>query len=179
MAHELLQSAAVAFVLVSDAFLWSHPYLKESAALIRKSEAPQPRSQGQGRGDFYDVCQMGKHTWFSLRGFLLTFDSVWALRGWSNARVTAERRGHLFYTAAKGQTFGLSRADANAIPEWKEVKYRQDGKHRLGYNPAAETNEISQEDLEAVRESGKRHHKAEGWFPFNRKGGDRAALSKL
>jgi hypothetical protein len=73
----------------------------------------------------------------------------------------------------------LSRADAKAIPEWKEVEHKQDGKHRLGYNPATETRDISQEDFEAARASGKRHKEANDLTQFIRKGGDRAALAKL
>ncbi len=73
----------------------------------------------------------------------------------------------------------MSRADAKAIPEWKEVEHKQDGKHRLGSNPATETREVSQEDFEAVRASGKRHNEANDRTQFDRVGGDRAALAKL
>jgi hypothetical protein len=75
--------------------------------------------------------------------------------------------------------FELSRADKDSIPQWKEVEHRQDGKHRLGYNPATETKEISREDFEAVRASGKASGEVKGLDQFPRKGGDRAALARL
>jgi hypothetical protein len=73
----------------------------------------------------------------------------------------------------------LSRADKNSVPQWKDVEHRQDGKHRLGYNPAAETKEISREDFEAVRASGDTSSKVDDLERFSRKGGDRAALARL
>ena len=85
----------------------------------------------------------------------------------------------MLYKAEPGQSFELSRADARAIPEWKEVEHKQDGKHRLKYNPARETKEISQEDFEAMRASGTRHNEAYESIQFDRKGGDRAALGRL
>lgn len=106
-------------------------------------------------------------------------NSVWALRGWSHAQGKAPRRGTLYYWGIGSQSFELSRADAKDIPKWEEVLYRPDGKYRLGYNPAVETREIFQEDLEAVRASGNTHDRTCEWTQFQRKGGDRAALSRL
>ena len=91
----------------------------------------------------------------------------------------AGKKEHLYYKGNRSQNFELSRADGKAVPEWKDVEFKQDGKHRLGYNPAAETRDISQEDVEAVRAIGKRHKEAGAWTQFRRKGGDIAALSKL
>ena len=73
----------------------------------------------------------------------------------------------------------MSRADAKNVPEWKEVEHKQDGKHRLGYNPASETREVSQEDFDGVRASGPPSGRTEKWHSFKRKGGDRAALARL
>ncbi|KAF2239481.1 hypothetical protein EV356DRAFT_528079 [Viridothelium virens] len=156
------ESAAVAFVLVSGSFLWSRRYLKDSAALIRESGAPRPKLDGPPGEMLYDVCLL-----------------VWVLRGWSHAKGIAARGGRFFYRDRRSQSIELSRADAKAIPRWEEVKYRQDGKHRLGYNPAVETKDISQEDLEAVRVSSKRQKGMGDWTQFDRKGGDKAALSRL
>jgi hypothetical protein len=70
----------------------------------------------------------------------------------------------------------LSRADGQSTPKWKDVEeYRLDGKHRLGHNPATETKEISQEDLEAVQAMGKTQRKTS---VFKRQGGDLAILTK-
>ena len=106
-------------------------------------------------------------------------NSVWILRGWSQPQDKAERQRRLYYNSKASQSFELTRADANPIPTWKEVQYKQDGKHRLGYNPAVETREISQEEFEAVRASEKTYKETDNWTQFNRKGGDRAALAKL
>jgi hypothetical protein len=71
MTDELIQSAAVAFILVSDNFLGSHPYLKDSAALIGEPDAPRSKSEERAREGFYDVCQMGTHSQFSSDELLL------------------------------------------------------------------------------------------------------------
>ncbi|KIW59476.1 hypothetical protein PV05_03923 [Exophiala xenobiotica] len=73
----------------------------------------------------------------------------------------------------------LSRADARAVPNWKDVELKQEGKHRLGYNPATGYREISQEDFETVRASGKAYNTGTNSIRFRRKGGNRAALSKV
>ncbi|KAI9685609.1 MAG: hypothetical protein M1822_004467 [Bathelium mastoideum] len=173
------ESAAVAFVVVSESFLWSHYYLKDSAAIVRESDALQSNLEARASETLYDVCQMGNGR---LAWFPKTFTNeipVWALRGWSHAHGTTAKNGLLSYKGKGGQSIELSRADAKAIPGWEEVEHRQDGKHRLGYNPAVETKNISQEDFEAVRARGKGHRKTGVWTRFDRKGGDRAALSRL
>ena len=103
---------------------------------------------------------------------------VWTLRGWSRSGSTAEK-GRLYYKTRSSQRYELSRADAQASPAWGEVEHKQDGKYRLGYNPASETREISQEDFEAVRASEKGTEDADDRPQFDRVGGDRAALAKL
>ena len=101
---------------------------------------------------------------------------MWALRGWSQ-QTKQEKR--LSCKGRSSQRFELTRADAQKIPDWKEVEHKQDGKHRLGYNPVTETKDISQEDFEAVRASGRTHREVDERTQFKRKGGDRAALAKL
>lgn len=106
--------------------------------------------------------------------------SVWALRGWSDTKEKAEKDGVMSYKDNRGRIIELKRADENSVPGWDDVKYRQDGKHRLGYNPAAETKEISQEDFDAVRGSGQQQEgSSQTRTRFDRRGGDRAALSRL
>lgn len=53
-ADKLIQSVVVAFVLVSESFLWSRSYLKDSSVLLRE----QSSSSGRTRKRFYDICQM-------------------------------------------------------------------------------------------------------------------------
>ena len=59
MANERIQSAAVAFVMVSEPFLWSHHYLKDSAAILRESDASGSHLDGPASEELYGVCQMG------------------------------------------------------------------------------------------------------------------------
>ncbi len=101
------------------------------------------------------------------------------LRGWSDTDDRARKKEHLSYQGESNKTFKLSRADSRAIPEWKDIEHKQDGKHRLGYNPAVATKDVSQEDFEAVRAAEKYHNEDDGRIQFQRKGGDRAALAKL
>ena len=67
------------------------------------------------------------------------------------------------------------------MPQWKEVEHKQDGKHRLGYNPMTETKDITYEDWLAVRPSKKSAQKGSTGVEkkLKRKGGDRAALARL
>lgn len=92
--------------------------------------------------------------------------TVWQLRGWEQSDK-----------ADSNDSVQLSRVDGDKAPKWKDVHYKQDGKHRLGYNPATETREVSQEDFEAVRASGKGKQKDNGKH-FERHGGDRAILRR-
>lgn len=64
------------------------------------------------------------------------------------------------------------------VPAWKDIEHRQDGRHRLGYNPGDGENDISVEDLEAVSAL-KSSHQGKSLAHFKRKGGDRAVLAKL
>lgn len=132
----------------------------------------------RAREKLADVCQMGKHFWLD-SGHILTYVSVWVLRGWSQTRGIAGKKGRFYYTDTRRQAFELSRANGQPVPEWNDVEYKQDGKHRLGYNPATETKEVSQEDIEAVRATGVEHSKTGAWTHFRRVGGDIAALSRL
>jgi hypothetical protein len=88
---------------------------------------------------------------------------VWALRGWSKA-VDSHFQS------------GLERSDGKSIPKWQEVKHRQDGKYRLGHNPATETKDIHQEDFDAVKARKKSQHEPKAMF--SREGGDRAVLER-
>lgn len=109
----------------------------------------------------------------------LTDFLVWTLRGWSKAQDSTSRDNFQFREAKSNRTFELSRADGKKIPPQEEVEHRQDGKHRLGYNPANQTREISQEDFEAVRAEKTSRWGLSDEPRFDRKGGDRAALAKL
>lgn len=176
---KLNQSSAVALVFVSERFLGSHPYLKDSAALVRVADAAQAESDGRVRQGFQEVCQMSTNPNCRLDEFLLTPHPVWDLRGWSHTQDVAGRDERLCRQGESGQSFELSRADAKSIPKWSDVEHKHDGKHRLGHNPATHTKEVSQEDFENVRASGKRRERADGLNLFERSGGDRAALAKL
>ncbi|KPI34869.1 uncharacterized protein AB675_2271 [Cyphellophora attinorum] len=91
---------------------------------------------------------------------------VWRLRGWGSVKG-ASPRGE--------SSIELARADGQSTPKWKDVECKLDGKHRLGYNPATETKQVSQEDLEAVQATGKTQQKTSA---FKRRGGDLAILTK-
>lgn len=88
-------------------------------------------------------------------------------------------RGSLYHRTDSSQGYELSRADEKGVPKWQEVEHKQDGKHRLGYNPATETREVSQEDFDAVRAGPSQSGRKERWDSFKHKGGDRAALARL
>lgn len=74
--------------------------------------------------------------------------------------------------------FELSRSDGSDVPKWQDVEHRQDGKHRLGYNPARETRELYQEDFQAVRANGKESKEGAIANQFSKEGGDKAVLNR-
>lgn len=150
------KSTTIAFVLISEDFIWRHPYLKDDAALLTKSGQQESGKEPS----LNELC-----------------NSVWILRGWKKSDHADKKDARLSIS-----DFELSRADSKSVPDWKSVEHKQDGKHRLGYNPATVTKEISHEDFEAVRAEKK--SKGGGDLKklqerFKRKGGDRAALAKL
>ncbi len=67
-ADTLIQSAAVAFILVCDAFLQSHTYLKDSAVLVRKPHTRRVDAKGRTVDRLYDICQIG--TWIKGPGVI-------------------------------------------------------------------------------------------------------------
>jgi hypothetical protein len=144
-------------VVVSDAFMHKWPYLIDSSVALD--------IDGGGHGgvvSMSDICQTG-----NLRGSLnktpAHYQAVWALRGWSKA------------SDSKSQS-GLKRSDGKSTPKWQDVKHRQDGKYRLGYNPATDSKDIHQEDLDAVKARRKGQDKSKAFF--GREGGDRAVLER-
>ena len=154
------QSDVFAFVVASEGFVHSRPYLKDTSAAIRRPDS----KSGQGKGNLKDVCQLGELRLLAILRSSLTRPTVWALRGWSDQGSKAG--------SAAG--FELRRVDGNEAPKWEDVEHKHDGKYRLRYNPAKRTEEISQEDLEAVRLRSKEALKSKDGF--KRIGGDRAAL---
>ena len=74
----------------------------------------------------------------------------------------------------------LARADGQAAPAFKDVEHRNDGRDRLGYNPAVQQKEITVEDWESVKAREEfSDERAVDKVRFRRKGGDRAALAKI
>lgn len=131
--------------------------------------------KGSRRRGVYTICvRQVRQCSRCLARRLLTPVLVWALRGWSDKEGSTGKEDKRSW-----QSYELSRADGKAVPKWKEVEHRPDGKHRLGYNPARETKDISRYHFEGVRAEGKRKNKANDEIQFQRKGGDRAALAKL
>lgn len=118
------------------------------------------------------VGQVSRLFHLQLHEVVLTWFLVWALRGWSDKADTSGKEKKRSWGS-----FELSRADGESIPKWEDIKHRQDGKHRLGYNPARESKEISRYLFEGVRAEGK--NKPSDSIQFERKGGDRVALAKL
>lgn len=100
--------------------------------------------------------------------------SVWTLRGWTDSSS-----GSTIYQAPSNKAFTLSRSNEKETPKWKDIEHKQDGKHRLGHNPAKKTQEISSEDFEAVVSSKAKNNKDKNESRFKRRGGDRAALARL
>ena len=108
---------------------------------------------------------------------LLTAILVWDLRGWTNPKDSGRQARRMHYLESSGHGFEVSRADGQSVPRWKDVEHRQDGRHRLGYNPAVENREIYQEEFEAVQASVKDRARTRS-ARFDREGGDRAILNR-
>lgn len=65
--------------------------------------------------------------------------------------------------------------DGQLTPKWEDIEHKQDGRNRVGHNPAIEEREISMEDFEAVRAQETRGSNPD----LKSSDGDRAALAKL
>lgn len=109
--------------------------------------------------------------------------SVWQLRGWTKDRSVPQTRNCLQYTMGPdGTAYAtvLCRHDQRSAPSWREVEHLRDGRERLAHNPALETKETTFEDWQAVKapDNFVLEH-TEGRLRLPKKGGDRAALSRL
>lgn len=94
---------------------------------------------------------------------------VFAQRGWAKGIDRGDK------VKIASDVFTLTRVDGRPVPNWEDIEHKQDGRNRVGYNPAKETKDINLEDFEAVRA-----WEGRGTEPsFQRRGGDRAALAKL
>jgi hypothetical protein len=151
------QFESIGVVVVSDAFMHRWPYLIDSSVVLDIE-----RGGHDGNVSMSEICQTG-----NLHGppneNPAYHQAVWALRGWSKA------------SDSKSQS-SLKRSDGKSTPKWLEVKHRQDGKYRLGYNPATDSKDIHQEDLDAVKARRKGQGKSKAFF--GREGGDRAVLER-
>lgn len=148
-------------------------------------ERLQSLGQVTGSSGLTSLCGIGKEETppCSLRLSVDSFRTVWQLRGWVSSVSSTQIQHCLQDTIHDDGTntvFVLSRSDGKEAPKWTTVKDLRDGRERLGYNPASETRQVSQEDVEAVRADkaftgGDDIKKLE--LPV--KGGDRAALARL
>lgn len=106
---------------------------------------------------------------------------VWQLRGWSGdppSRILT----CLQYTSGPDGVATvaiLRRSDGRPALAWSDVENVRDGRERLGYNPAAETRDITGEDLAAVRSRAEFTLDDVTQLQLPLKGGDRAALARL
>lgn len=74
----------------------------------------------------------------------------------------------------------LCRADGKIAPDWEDIEHKNDGRQRLGYNPASESRQTFLEDWIAVKSREEyTQRRIADHLPFPRKGGDRAALARL
>ncbi|CAK3740975.1 nonspecific lipid-transfer [Lecanosticta acicola] len=124
-----------------------------------------------------------KHTFTGTTGSYGLCGLVWQLRGWANDPPSKALNCLQITLSLDGSANAivLCRADGRSALTWEEIRNVRDGRERLGYNPAVQTNEITREDL--INVSTKRH-----FVPLDNhgdtlelsvKGGDRAALARL
>lgn len=90
---------------------------------------------------------------------------VFAQRGWSQSQGRAVQIG--------AKSYNVKRADGNEVPKWKDIEHKQDGRDRLGHNPANETRGLRDGDFDAVKAVEGDARK------LNSMRSDRAALAKL
>lgn len=109
------------------------------------------------------LSQLGKSD-LNLTRAMLT-NQVFAQRGWSQSKGSAVQVG--------AKSYNLKRADGKGIPKWKDIEHKQDGRDRLGYNPANETKDLRDGDFDAVKAIEGQGRK------LNSMRSDRAALAKL
>lgn len=80
--------------------------------------------------------------------------SVWHLRGWTKSRSVPSTKYCLQHNMGLGGATVVTiykRLDGKAAPAFNDIKPEDDGRERLGYNPAEEARSITKEEWEAVR----------------------------
>ena len=127
------------------------------------------------------LCELGK---LPLSNLFQDFPDrfiVWLLRGWTHSDFSMQNCLHCTMASNGTATATiLSRADHRAAPAFEEAKHKNDGRDRLGYNPAIQTKDIAMEDWESVKSRDEfSDERAAQNVRFRRKGGDRAALAKI
>ncbi|KAL7924542.1 hypothetical protein ACQKWADRAFT_319580 [Trichoderma austrokoningii] len=78
---------------------------------------------------------------------------VWHLRGWAKRRSVASTRYCLQHNMGMGGATVVTiykRLDGEVAPSIEDTRPEEDGRSRLGYNPAEEARSISREDWESV-----------------------------
>ncbi|RMZ83431.1 hypothetical protein DV737_g1595, partial [Chaetothyriales sp. CBS 132003] len=82
---------------------------------------------------------------------------VWHLRGWATSRQVPGTKYCLQHNMGLGGATVVTiykRADGKQAPEPTEIRPEDDGRGRLGYNPAEEARSIRREDWEATKAHG-------------------------
>lgn len=85
---------------------------------------------------------------------LTLFLSAWHLRGWAKSRAVEETKYCLQHNMGLGGATVVTiykRHDGTVAPDIANTKPNEDGRNRLGYNPAEEARSISKEDWESVK----------------------------
>lgn len=82
---------------------------------------------------------------------------AWHLRGWTPSRAVKDTRYCLQHNMGLGGATVVTiykRLDGSTAPDIADTKPEEDGRSRLGYNPAEEARSITKDDWESVKSYG-------------------------
>lgn len=109
--------------------------------------------------------------------------TVWHLRGWAKRRSVASTRYCLQHNMGMGGATVVTiykRIDGEVAPRVEDTKPEEDGRSRLGYNPAEEARSISREDWKSVLAEGEASSAwAAAELPWNLNPGAYSTRAKL
>lgn len=111
------------------------------------------------------------------------FKVVWHLRGWATSREVPGTRYCLQHNMGLGGATVVTiykRADGKPSPKYIDIKPEDDGRGRLGYNPAEEARFIRRQDWDTTRAHGQGSSDwATALLPWNQAPEDVAKRARL
>lgn len=180
-----------AWKLVRDGLITYNPKGKEKGWIVNPSGGLISKGHPLGATGLAQCAELGKlfhdldHliSRHNVVNKIMSFSTVWHLRGWAKRRSVASTRYCLQHNMGMGGATVVTiykRIDGEVAPKIEDTKPEEDGRSRLGYNPAEEARSITREDWESVIAQGEASSAwAAAELPWNLNPGAYSTRAKL